>query len=110
MSLAEVAAAAELILEQDKAAEERESSDEGFGGEESEGEGEGEERGQDRSLADSGYGGAGSPPPPLSQESRWVTMTWLVSFQVNELTATDLLNFSTRALVIICCYGDVLVY
>ena len=67
LSLAEVAAAAELILQQeDKEGMECESSDEGIGGEEeSEGEGEEmecEENSGDRSLADSGYGGADTPP------------------------------------------------
>ncbi len=62
-----MAAAAELILQQeDKEGMECESSDEGIGGEEESDE-EGEEmecegNAGDRSLADSGYGGADTPP------------------------------------------------
>ena len=70
LSLAEVCAAAELMLAQDEAEAEMESSDEGFGEEESDcEEGGGELSAADRSLADSGYGGAGTPPT-LSKESR----------------------------------------
>ncbi len=60
------------MQQEDKEAMEGESSDEGIGGEEevedSDDEGEVEEMecdgsaGGDRSLADSGYGGAGTPP------------------------------------------------
>lgn len=64
-----MAAAAELILQQeDEMGMECESSDEGIGGEEESDEGgEGEEMeyegsAVDRSLADSGYGSAGTPP------------------------------------------------
>lgn len=61
------------MLAQDEAAGEMESSDEGFGGEESDCEEGGGEEGEtsaaDQSLADSGYGGAGTPPT-LSKASR----------------------------------------
>ena len=68
-----MAAAAELILLQDKEEMECDSSDEGIGGEE-ESEGEGEGNPIDRSLADSGYGGAGTPPV-LSKDSRCVCLS-----------------------------------
>ena len=63
LSLAEVAAAAEMILEQDKimdcengdSGEEGEDGEEGEEGEEGE---DGEEEVRERSLADSGYGGS----------------------------------------------------
>ena len=80
LSLAEVAAAAELIMKQDKEREEEkgdcDSSDEGFGGEESECEEEGVEEMEtnthpgNNSLADSGYGGVDTPPPLESAQSR----------------------------------------
>ena len=78
-----MAAAAELILRQDQEMEEGkgkegcDSSDEGFGGEESECEEGVEEMETDtnpsnRSLADSGYSQVDTPPAPLSLESRYV--------------------------------------
>jgi len=85
LSLAEVAAAAELILRQDQEMEEGkgkgkegcDSSDEGFGGEESECDEGVEEMETDTnpsncSLADSGYSQVDTPPAPLSLESRYV--------------------------------------
>ena len=88
LSLAEVAAAAELILQKDWEAEKMlevgQESDEGFGGDEYDDEEDGEEdeseaedenmstdHPADQSLADSGFGcTSGGSPQPLSCESR----------------------------------------
>ena len=89
LSLAEVAAAAELILQKDWEAEnilEGQDSDEGFGGDEYDDDDDGEEEEEEsdvedevmqvehpgnQSLADSGFGCAsGTSPQPLSCESR----------------------------------------